>query len=76
MNLRKSANFCVERGLTATIDEKQHSLYPMVVARAANCSQNEPDESRTGRLTFIEDFLLEHSPIGLQADSIGFAGCF
>ena len=60
----------------APVDERQHSLDPVMRTRATHYSKNKPDKSRTSRPTFIEDFLLEHSPIGQQADSIGFAGCF
>ncbi len=59
-----------------TVDERQHSLNPILLAPAVNHSENKPDESRTGRLTFKEDFLLEHSGFGQQADSKEFAGCF
>jgi hypothetical protein len=60
----------------ATIDEKQRSLNAKVLARAANCSQSKSDESRTGRPTFVEDFVLEHARFGQQADSRESAGCF
>jgi hypothetical protein len=59
-----------------TADEKQPSLNPvMMLTRAAHYSKNKASESRTGKPTFREDFLLEHSRFG-QADSKGYAGCF
>jgi hypothetical protein len=76
MSIRYSNSCCVEEGTATTIDERQHSLNSILPARAAGHSQTKPDESRTGRPTFIEDFLLEHSPFDQQADSTGFAGCF
>ena len=76
MSLRNSEYFCVEEPPTATIDDKQHSLNPMALARATNYLLNEHDESPNDTPTFMEDFLLEHSPIGQQADSIEFAVCF
>ncbi len=60
----------------ATVDEKQNSLNSVFLAPAASHSQNKPGESRTGSPTFAEDFLMEHSRFGQQADSIEFAGCF
>jgi hypothetical protein len=76
MSIRHSNSCCVEEGTATTIDERQHSLNPILPARAAGHSQTQPDESRIGRPTFIEDFSLEHSPFGQQADSKEFAGCF
>lgn len=61
---------CGEELPASTVDERQHSLNPVVRTRAAHYPKNKPDESRTGRPTFIEDFLLEHSRFGQQADSI------
>jgi hypothetical protein len=60
----------------ATLDERQNSLNSILLARAAHHSQNKPDESPTGRPTFVEDFLLEHSRFVQNADSKVFAGCF
>lgn len=60
----------------ATVDECQHSLDLVMRTRTARHSKNKPAKSRTGRPTFIDDFLLEHSRFGQQADSIEFVGCF
>lgn len=76
MSIRHSHYRCVEERLATTVDERRHSLNSILPARAADHSHTKPDESRTVRPTFIEDFLLEHSPDGKQADSIEFAGCF
>jgi phage protein D len=76
MSIRHSNYRRVVERPARTVDERQHSLNSILLARAANHSQNKPDESRTGRPTFKEDFLLEHSGFGQQADSIEFAGCF
>lgn len=58
-------------------DQRQHSLNPVIMlTRPARPSQKKPDESRTGRSAFREDFLLEHSRFEQHADSIELAGCF
>ena len=67
---------CGEERLASTVEERQHSLNPVVRTRATHSPKNKPDESRTGRPAFIEDFLQEHSRFGQQADSIEFASCF
>jgi hypothetical protein len=76
MSIRHSNFLCVEEVPATTVDERQHSLNSILLTRADGHSQTKPDELRTGRPTFIEDFLLEHSPFGQQADSKEFAGCF
>ena len=76
MSIRHSNNRCIEERPATNVGERQHSLNPILSARAARHSQNKPDESRTGRPTFKEDFSLEHSRFGQQADSIELAGCF
>ena len=76
MSIRHSNYRCVEERPATTVDERQHSLNSILLAQAAGHSQTKPDESRTGRPTFIEDFLLEHSRFGQQADSMECAGCF
>jgi len=70
MSIRHSNYRCVEERPATTVDERQHSLNSILLARDAGHSQTKPDESRAGRPTFIEDFLLEHSRFGQQADSI------
>jgi len=60
MSVRNRNYRCGEERPASTDDEKQYSLDSIPLARAARHSQNKPDESRPGRPTFIEDFLLEH----------------
>jgi hypothetical protein len=76
MSIRHSNYRRVVKRPATTVDERQHSLNSILPPRAANHSQNKPDESRTGTPTFKEDFLLEHSGFGQKADSIEFACCF
>ena len=76
MSVRHSNYRRAGKGPAVTADERQQSLKSILLARATRHSQNKPDKSRTGRPTFIEDFLLEHSRFDQQADSIVFAGCF
>jgi hypothetical protein len=76
MSIRHSSYRRIEKRPTTTVDERQHSLNSNLPARAACHSLAKPDESRTSRPTFIEDFSLEHSRLGQQADSTEFAGCF
>jgi hypothetical protein len=64
MSVRHSNYRCVEKRPAKTVDEGQYPLNSILLPRAACDSLNEPDESRTGTPTFIEDYLLEHSPIG------------
>lgn len=74
MSIRHSNYRRVEERPATTLDERQHPLKPVLLARAARHSRNKPDESRA--VTFIQDFSSEHSRFGQQADSIEFVGCF
>jgi hypothetical protein len=76
MSIRHSNYRRVVERPAATVDERQHPLNSIVLEPAARHLQDKPDELRTGRPTFIEDFSSEHSRFGRQADSIEFAGCF
>ena len=76
MSICQSNYRCIEEGPATTVDEGKHSLNFTLLERGPGHSQTKPDELRTDTPTFIEDFLLEHSPFGQQADSIEFAGCF
>jgi len=76
MSSRHSNYRRVVKRPATTVSERQHSLNSILLARAANHSKNKTDESRTGRPTLKEDFLLEHSGFGQKADSIEFVGCF
>jgi hypothetical protein len=76
MSVRHSNHRRVRKPSAATVPERQRSLNPMMLTRAARHSKKEPDDSRTGRPTFLEDFLLEHSRFGQQSNSLEFVGCF
>jgi hypothetical protein len=69
MSIRPSNSSCTEEHPATTVDESQRSLKSILLVRVACHSQVKADESRMGRPTFIEDFLLEHSPLGQPADS-------
>jgi hypothetical protein len=68
MNFPNGNYSYVEDHPATTVDERRHSLSPVVRTRAAHNSKSKPDESRTGKESFIEDFMLEHSRFGQQAD--------
>jgi hypothetical protein len=75
MSIRHSSSSCVEEHPATTVDERQHSFNSILRGRVGGHSQNKPDESQTGRPTFTEEFLLEHSRFSQQADSTEFV-CF
>ena len=66
----------VREALATAVVERTRSLNPGMSTRAARHSKKEPDDSCPRKPTFREDFLLEHSRFGQQADSTGFVGCF
>ena len=76
MSVRQSNYRYLGKPSAVAVDERQHSLNSLLLARAARHSQNQPDESLPGGTTFREDFLMEHSRLGQRADSKVFAGCF
>jgi hypothetical protein len=76
MSIRHNNNRCVEERPATTGDQRKHSVNSVRIARATSHPQNKPEQSRTGRPTFKDDFLMEHSGFGQQADSTEFAGCF
>ena len=76
MSVRHSNQTGVREASASAVAERPRSLNPMMLTRAARHSKNDRDDSGPRRPTFREDFLLEHSRIGQQADSIGFVGCF
>jgi len=49
------------KGSAATLNNRKRLYDPMSLAGAADYSEKESDRLRVGRLTFIEDFALEHS---------------
>ncbi len=77
MSARHSNYLRLEKRQAVIADERQDSPNPVkILTRVTHHSQNKPDESRPGRPNFREDFLLEHSRFGQQADSIEVPGCF
>jgi hypothetical protein len=74
MNLLKKSD--VKKHLSASRNEIGHSFRPVSEADRANHLETKPDRKWTGRLTFFEDFTLEHSLHGLQITSIETAGIF
>jgi hypothetical protein len=61
---------------SASRNKSRHSFRPAAQADVANPSEIKPDRQRAISLTFVEDFILEHSLPGLHITSIEFAGCF
>lgn len=60
--------------LSAGRSRSQHSFRPASQADSANSSGIELDESRAGRQSFAEDFMLEHTHSSLRIAFIGIAG--
>jgi hypothetical protein len=52
----------------------QHSFRPASMADRASGSGIETDGARANRLSFAEDFMLEHTNSGLHITLIGMAG--
>lgn len=69
------ANKCDTRDrLSAGRSRSQHSFRPMNQTDRATPPETEPGEARANRLSFAEDFLLEHTHAGLRIAVIGMAG--
>jgi hypothetical protein len=62
--------------LSANRNQSRHSFRPVGQADRANPSEIKPDGPRASRLTFVEDFTLEHSLPGLYITSIEISGSF
>jgi hypothetical protein len=60
--------------LSAGRNRKQHTFRPAVEAERANSSEIAPDEARADRLSFAEDFMLEHTHSGLLITMMGMKG--
>jgi hypothetical protein len=56
--------------------KRQPSFSPVEQPHRANSSEIKPDGSRASGLTFVEDFTLEHSRLGLNTTSIEISGSF
>ena len=74
MNLLKKSD--VKKHLLASRNESRHSFRLVSEADRANHLEIKPDRKWAGRLTFFEDFTLEHSLNDLQIISIESAGIF
>lgn len=59
MSLLKKCD--IHNCLPASGNQSLHSYWPMRDADKVNTSKIKPGGPRTSRLTFIEDFILEHS---------------
>ena len=59
MSLLKKCD--ISNRLPASGNKSRHSFWPLRDADQVNCSKIKPCGQRASRLTFIEDFILEHS---------------
>ena len=62
--------------LSARRNQRRPSLRPMGQAERANPSEVDPDGPGASRLTFVHDFILEHSLRGLQITLFEISGSF
>jgi hypothetical protein len=62
--------------LPARRNKSQRSFGPVRHADGANSSEIKPNGPWASRLTFVEDFTVEHSLPGLQITSIEISGSF
>jgi hypothetical protein len=60
--------------LSAGRSRSQHSFRPVSHADTANSTGIEMDEARSSRLSFAEDFMLEHTRTSLRISLRGMAG--
>ena len=74
MNLLMKCN--ANNRLPASRNQSQPSFRPMRLVERVNPIKINPDGLRASRLTFVEDFTLEHSLSGLQITSIEISGSF
>lgn len=58
------------------VPERQRSFSPVEQPDRANSSAIKPNGPWESRLTFVEDFTLEHSRLGLNTTSIEISGSF
>lgn len=72
MNLAKQCD--TRSRLSTGRNKSEHSFRSVRHSDKANSSANETDGTRTNRLTFAEDFMLEHSHSGLRISVMGKAG--
>jgi len=69
-------NCFVKNRLNASRNKSRHWFKSVEQAGRANSSEIKPDRPWAGKLTFFEDFILEHSPAGLNTASIEISGSF
>jgi hypothetical protein len=74
MSLLKKCD--ANKRLPASGNKSQHSFRQVRDADSANPSEIKPDGPWASRLTFAEDFTLEHSHPGLHITSIEISGSF
>ena len=74
MSLLKKCD--VKNRLSASPNESRHSFRPVRQADRANSSEIKPDRPWASRVTFVEDFSLEHSLPGLHMSLIEISGSF
>ena len=67
---------CKESSDLRVVTRSRHSLKPVGQADRAKPSEIKPDGPRASRLTFVEDFTLEHSLPGVHITSIEISGIF
>lgn len=72
MNLAKQCD--TRSRLSTGRNKSEHSFRPVGQADRATSSGIEPDGTRAKRMTFAEDFMLEHTHSGLRIAVIGMAG--
>ena len=68
--------FNADNRLPKSPDKSRNSFRPVGEAGRTNSSEIKPDRPRVGRLTFFEDFTLEHTLHGVHLTSIEMAGIF
>jgi hypothetical protein len=66
----------MKRSPALVLQDGQQSINVAEFADLVNSTRIKLDEKRTGKRTFSEDFMLEHSLSGQQVTSIEFAGSF
>jgi hypothetical protein len=60
--------------LSAGRNRSQHSFRPVSHVDSANSTGTESDGARADRLSFAEDFMLEHTHSSLRVTFLGMAG--
>ena len=66
----------VKRSPSLVLQSGQQSIAAAELVDLINSTQTKLDEEETGKRTFFEDFMLEHSHSDEEATSMEFAGSF